>query len=295
MPADLTRVFSEATLKSRGKGLRHIRFFSEKLLAKALGGHRLDEDLFSENEQEEPIHGIGLQHGTLWLSIDEMPKLPESFRRDPGKRHAMSGLNVFSSGVVPRVTISRVTSATSIFQSGRVVFAQGCGLWFGVNWREPKVKVKDSDREYHQAFQQMLALLQDDGLGGERTTGYGAFKHKEEPPLTLGSDPQPGGLTFLLSRYHPRPDELPTALDPSLQTAYSLTGISGWLRSLDGAAQRRKKLFMVEEGSLVALPAFPAGDISNLRPDYASEAGILPHKVYRYGLAFGLAWPGSTN
>ena len=295
MPLDLERIFSESTLKNRGKGIRRIRFISEGLLLKALSGQRLDADLFPENAQDEPTHGIGLQQDTMWLSLLEMQALPASFQRAPGKWHAISGLSVYHIGEVPRVTISRIASTATIFQAGRVVFAQDCGLWFGVNWITPAACVPGTALDYRQAFHQSLALLQDDGLGGERTTGYGAFKYQEETALSLGADPHPGGLTLLLSRYHPQPGELPGTLEPEKSVSYHLVGISGWLRSPEGAAQRRKKLYMVGEGSLVALPGLPAGDITDVCPDYPNPAGRLSHKVYRYGLAFGPAWSDSER
>jgi CRISPR-associated protein Csm4 len=72
------------------------------------------------------------------------------------------------------------------------------------------------------------------------------------------------------------------------KSAYALTAVAGWMRSWDGAAQRRKRLWLVEEGSVVRVVGDgPWGDVVNVRPDYDSEAesGGLPHPVWRYGLA----------
>jgi len=82
---------------------------------------------------------------------------------------------------------------------------------------------------------------------------------------------------------------LPQALTAK-DTAYDLVSVAGWLRSPDGPAQRRKRLILVAEGSLVRPPAFPAGDVTDVRPDYEGGPGV-PHPVYRYGLALALGWP----
>jgi len=195
---------------------------------------------------------------------------------------------VYETAQVPRVTVDRINSASEIFHAGRVTFAPGCGLWFGVAWHRPQDRVGNTNLTYHEAFARALDLLADDGLGGERSTGYGAFTHdQEKEPLSL-ADPTPGGLALLLSRYHPQPKELPAALAGD-KTAYELISVGGWLRSWDGAAQRRKRLWLVAEGSVVrAVGPGPWGDLVDVRPTYGSPAGDLPHPVWRYGLALGV-------
>jgi CRISPR-associated protein Csm4 len=135
---------------------------------------------------------------------------------------------------------------------------------------------------------QALSLLQHDGLGGERTAGYGAFTFAEDKPIDL-PPPQPGRPGLLLSRYHPRPDELPAALTHR-EAAYKLTAVEGWLRSPDSIPQRRRRLFLVAEGSLVCPPAHPAGDVPDVRPIYPSSAESIPHPVYRYGIPVAAGW-----
>jgi CRISPR-associated protein Csm4 len=287
MPVDLTRLFMPGAIRERGKHLKRIRFFSEGLLRKALEGKWLDADLFPEDEQAEPASGACLQQGALWFLLDEIDQLPESFRREAGRRHALARLEVWNSGRVPRVSIDRVTSSTTIYHAGRVVFAQGAGLWFGLAWIDPDAKMSGDGGAYRDAFIQSLSMLQHDGLGGERSSGYGGFEFSGGSLLDLGANPAPRKLGYLLSRYHPRPSELPDALDADLGTAYNLSSVAGWLRSPQGASQRRQRLTLVSEGSLVSLPVYPAGDV---RPNYPTPAGALPHPVYRYGLACALAW-----
>jgi CRISPR-associated protein Csm4 len=292
MPLDLTRLFLPATLRERGKGLRGIRYFSEGLLRKALAGEWLDADLFPEDEMSDPARGAALQHGALWFLLDEADQLPEALRREPGRRRSFAQLRVWDSSAVPRVTIDRVTSASTIYRAGRVVFTQGCGLWFGISWQDPDAVIPESGgTAYRDAFIQALALLQHDGLGGERSSGYGGFEYSGGSLLTIGENPAPRKLCYLLSRYHPRPAELPDALDADLGTAYNLVRVAGWLQSPSAPARRRQSLVMLSEGSLVSLPLYPAGDVVEVTPRAPSGAEPFPHPVYRSGLACALAWP----
>jgi CRISPR-associated protein Csm4 len=293
MPLDLTRLFNKKTFEDYGKALKSIRYFSEALLAKALRSARLDEDLFPLDEDAEPERGLALQGGTLWLSVEEMELLPRSFQRPRGRRSALRYLKVFVADQVPHVTISRVTSASEIFHTGRVNFNQGCGLWFGVEWRKPEARLGDIGTLYQQAFEQVLSLLQDEGLGGDRTAGYGSFNYYRIQDFAL-PDPIPDQPALLLSRYHPRPSELPTALTNE-QAAYHLTSVGGWLHTIDGAAQRRQRLYLVEEGSLVCPPAYPAGDVTDVKPTYRNPEGDLPHPVYRSGLALAVGLLTATK
>jgi CRISPR-associated protein Csm4 len=288
MPVDLSRLFQSETLRKRRKAIKGVRYLSEGLLRKAASGEPLDDWLYPEDEGEEPTTGVALQGGALWLTLDEAERLPASLRRKAGRRRALRYLSVWASESVPRVTVSRLNSASNIFHSGRVSFAEGCGLWFGVAWLRPEAPVGADQVPYSQAFQQALTTLREDGLGGERSVGCGAFTFREEKPASW-LEPAAGQPALLLSRYHPRPQELPDALSAP-GAAYSLLSVAGWLRSPEGPAQRRKRLYMVAEGSLVSPPRFPAGDVADVRPTYRHPAGDLPHPVYRYGLALAVGW-----
>jgi CRISPR-associated protein Csm4 len=291
MPVDLPRLFSAGALRSQGKTLKRIRYISEGLLLKALGGERLDDDLFPFDEREEPSTGIALEGGAFWLSASEAGLLPAALQGSPGKRRALRYLRVTARDQTPRVTVDRVSSASTIYHAGRLTFAPGCGLWFGVAWPGSLVREEAGVPDYAEAFRRALAMLAEEGLGGERTSGYGAFTFDARTPAVTLPDPAPGQPALLLSRYHPRAGELPGAL-AAAGAAYRLTAVAGWLRSPDKAAQRRKRLYLVGEGSLVCPPAYPAGDVADVRPTYQNPAGDVPHPVYRYGLALAAGWRG---
>ncbi len=289
MLVPLQWIFSEAILKERRKEVKRIRFVSEDIFRDILAGKCLDQRLFPQDEAEEPTDGVALQGTTFWMTLEETKSLPESWQHT-GRcipPRALRRHNVYVQQNTPRVTIDRIASASTIFHAGRVSFNQGCGLWFGVDWRRPDVSVGNGSWTFRQAFEQTLVVLQDDGLGGERTAGYGAFSWKSGKTLTLHA-PQADSPMLLLSRYHPRGVELPAALGPP--AAYDLFAVGGWLRSWDGPAQRRKRLWFVDTGSIVcAVGPGPWGDITDVCPAYDNPQGDLPHPVWRYGLALGPA------
>ncbi|MFN3763845.1 MAG: type III-A CRISPR-associated RAMP protein Csm4, partial [Anaerolineae bacterium] len=281
MPVPLDRWFGLETLRKRSKDLKKVRFVSEGLFRRMLDGEPMDGWLFPERERDEPTRGVALQGGAFWLTVAETQGLPEGMRVRPNRLYALRRHRVFASEQVPRVTLDRVTSASNIFHAGRVSFSPGCGLWFGVRWRHSGVALQD-------LFRQALTVLADDGLGGERAVGYGGFTWTEEPGGLALPEPADGGLMWLLSRYHPSAGELPVALTGS--PGYALTAVAGWLRTWNGAAQRRQRLWLVAEGSLVrAVGPGPWGDLTDVRPRYKNPQGDLPHPVWRYGFALGAA------
>jgi CRISPR-associated protein Csm4 len=271
-PVDLRELFREETLKaeSAGKRLKKIRFLSEGLLRKAAQGEYLDDFLFPEDEDEDPKNGIPLQGGAFWLLPDEVSSLPEDWQLSKDKWWTLRRKSVFKSQTAPRVTVDRASSASNLFQSERVLFNAGCGLWFGAVGQI-------GDLSY------LLTALGDSGLGGERTAGYGHFTCEQRGALSF-TDPQT--CAYLLSRWHPKKDETALLKD----SAYKLEVVEGWLNTPENAAaQRRKRLWLVAEGSLIA--GSPQGDAADVRPEYDAKSGeTIQHRVYRPGFAVALDW-----
>lgn len=277
-PVDLTALFSEQTLKgeSAGKRLKKIRYLSEKLLKKAAGGEYLDAYLFPEDEYEDPHNGIALQEGALWMLKEEVQDLPEAWRLPANERWTLRRKRVFSIQTAPRVTVDRINSASNLFQSERVMFSDSCGLWFGV---------AQNSSLRQETLDELLTVLSDAGLGGERTAGYGHFTWQSAGVLSL-SEPQ--SRAYLLSRWHPREDEV--ALLKAADSAYKLETVEGWLKTpARVAAQRRRRVWMVVEGSLIADK--PQGDMADVQPIYnAAPDATFPHPIYRSGFAVAMDW-----
>ena len=304
-PVDLIQRFNKSTRMERGKAIKRIAWISEALISKLLDGEAPDAWLFPDDAYAEPKKGVALQGGTLWLTVDEVAKLPQWMitvqkdgSKEPRSLRALRNLKVFSTERVPRVTIDRVTDGSTIFHAGRTTFAQDCGLWLGVQWLRPQLRVGNSNMTYQQAFDILLQMLADSGMGGERSSGYGAFEiAKNDSTLTL-PDPTPGKPAYLLSRYHPREDELPGVLQGA-GAAYRLESIAGWLYSPDDVGQRRKRLYLLEEGSHILWPGAAAGSVEDVRPEYGAphpqQKINFPHPVWRYGLALAAGTKEASN
>lgn len=281
-PVDLRELFSPEKLKDfgAGKNIKKIRYLSEALIERARAGNYLDDELKKDSDGEWACK-FSLQGGALWLTEAEIKELPESILfyaenvngKEQKKERSMEAVmrqTVYASQTAPRVTVDRISSASNLFQSERTVFNQGCGLWFGA--------VGQINNLSH-----LLTILGDSGLGGERAVGYGHFTYQTQKTLNF---PDPQTCACLLSRWHPRVDEA-TLLQNS---AYKLEAVEGWLRAPGNtAAQRRKRLWLVAEGSLVA--GNPQGDAADVRPEYDAKSGeTIPHPVYRPGFALALDW-----
>lgn len=272
-PVDLSQLFTDGALKDEGAGkrLKKIRYLSEGLLRKAAGCAYLDDFLFPEDETKDPENGLALQSGAFWLLPEEVESLPPAWRLPKDKWWTLRRKKVYEAQTAPRVTVDRVNAAPNLFQSERVTFTEGCGLWFGA--------VGQIDNLSH-----LLTVLGDSGLGGERTVGYGHFQWKPAGEISFDD---PKSCAYLLSRWHPKDNEL-TLLQQN--SAYKLEAVEGWLRtSENAAAQRRKRLWMVAEGSLIA--GNPQGDAVDVKPEYdAKSVETIPHPVHRPGFALALDW-----
>ncbi|MCS7259676.1 MAG: type III-A CRISPR-associated RAMP protein Csm4 [Anaerolineae bacterium] len=290
-PASWGQLFAPELLKERRKELDRISYVSLGILRLILQGERLDDWLFPADPNQEPDKGAALQGNTFWLTAEECEQLPHRMlfdRRCKRKKllRILRRQQIFSEVRVPRVTVSRITSASEIFHAGRVSFTPDCGLWLGIQWHKPDARLGQTT--LREMLEHLLSLLGDDGLGGERTAGYGAFRWQRAPePLQL-PDPAPGAPALLLSRYHPRARELPDVLTRA--QAYALTAVGGWLRTWDAAAQRRRRLWLVREGSIVrAVDQMPWGDVVDVRPVYRGSGTVgVEHPVWRYGLALAV-------
>ena len=297
VPVDLQLLIApDRSEETVDKPLKRIRFLSEGLLRRVLSGKGLPEFFPESDEQPGKRSGeqcaIQLQNGALCLLKEEVCRLPCSLRLNAqgGKRplRLLKRQQVWQTERTARVTVDRINSASNIFHVGRTRFASGCGLWFGVQWRNPDAPIADqTGLSYRDALDKSLALLGDEGIGGERSAGYGAFRPTWGDEFHL-RDPFHGRIAWLLSRYLPAPAELPACLNND-GAAYQLVRIGGWARALHGADQRRKQISMLAEGSLIAWPSSPvAGAIANLQPDYEESAGDFPHPAWRSGLALAV-------
>lgn len=290
LPPNLGVCFSPEVLKEYGKRIKRIRYISEGVLKKAQAGESLDAWLFPEGDEDEPRAGVALQGGALWLLKDEVADLPETLRwvmerggvRRERPLSALREIRLWREQKVPHVTVDRIRYAPNLYHTGQVVFRPGCGLWFGLSWDD------DKRQDYRVAVERIFEVLREEGLGGKRSIGSGALKDLRAGEAFTLPDPTPGQAALLLSRYHPRDAELRGGVlqEPA---AYNLVAVGGWAKTPGYPAQRRKRVWLLSEGSLIRWQPEVSGTVVDVQP-----LGF-PHPVYRYGLVLATAWPTALS
>jgi CRISPR-associated protein Csm4 len=232
-----------------------------------------------------------MQGGKVWLSRAEAATLPAPWdynthdESEAAWLQRLSRQPLWSIDALPRVTVDRVSSASAYYEVGRVTYAPGAGL---------ALLVRFNDEAQRPAFAQLLTLLGESGLGGRRSSGYGAFAWELGPDLQLDLGTT-GTRVVLLSRYLPHEDEL-VALR-SERAAYQLVRVGGWVYSMGRPSQRRQRVMMVSEGAVLDTSAAPLrGRVADVRPVYrerrphpqVGSGNGTAHPVYRSGLALSV-------
>ena len=237
----------------------------------------LSETLFRRWLQGEALHGLYAKahawQSKVLLAPEEWDVLPEAIRENK--------MPLWQVERQPRVTIDRRTNASTIYFTGRTVFAPGCGLWFAV-------RGLPAEGEVLVALERALMELEATGLGGERSSGYGQAQITPAEDLNL---PDHTGKPWIsLSRYLPAEDEMAALTSP--QSAYAIEEIGGWLHSPRNPAQRRQAVRFLTEGSVFGpLEKAIPGQMVDVQPQY-EDTHPLGHPVWRNGcaLAVGLAF-----
>ncbi len=243
------------------KELKRVQYLSQGLFQEFLAGTALS-DLYQGAEK--------LQDKRLLVSAAEKFRLPDALHTPQGKVWAIERR--------PRVALGRAVQTANLFFTGRVTYAKSCGLWFGVRWLDEHSSWKD-------LFSALLQELGDSGLGGERSSGFGACQIHPWDPIEL-----PGGTGkrwISLSRYLPREDELQALYDS--RAAYSLERVGGWLDSPAKRGQRRRAVNLISAGSILGpIERAAPGQVVDVRPSYSVDTDPLGHPVYRCGLALSV-------
>jgi CRISPR-associated protein Csm4 len=262
-----------------GKGFKKLRYLSPALFEATCRGVTI----------EEPP--IIMQQGKVWLTPQEATHLPVPWQKLAKEtseqwQQRLATTPLWTIDPVPHVTVDRVSNASNFYEVGRVVFAAGCGL---------ALLVQHHDAAFRQSFDLLLDLLGESGIGGKRSSGYGACTIKPHEGTLLESliAETDAPRAVLLSRYLPHRDEMPALL--SERAAYTLVNVGGWLLSPGATAQQRQQITLVQEGSVLAPQSrVITGDIADVRPNYAHNKQPHPlygkdtgtrHPVYRSGLA----------
>lgn len=204
--------------------------------------------------------GRFIQGNTVWLTDAEWKRCGALAQFD-----AQGDPGFWSPQVVPHATIDRLSGAANLFHTGRVIYADGCGLWFGVRGRSDWAA-------------EALAMLEGSGLGGLRSTGHGAFSVTRRDNLDL--PPATTSRMWLLSRWAPASDEEFASLRQA-GSAYRLVTVGGWCVDETGRHWRRRATRLIAEGAILASAV--RGTLIDVTP------ATMERKIYRSGLAFGVS------
>jgi len=173
---------------------------------------------------------------------------------------------------VPKVTVDRMSNASTPFHVGRVHFGDQVGLWFAA----------EGEPVWLDALDEALELLADSGLGGQRSRGNGVFVlEKLATPALVAVAEGESGYQVLLSRTAPREAQMDALRGD--KSSYQLVTVGGWASAPGDHPLIRQRVRMLAEGSIVA--AGPIGQLVDVNPAYH----LVDHPIYRYGYGFGVS------
>ena len=257
------------------KRVKKIAWVSEGIFRAWVGG----ESLGQHYDPDRLIQGQ-----RIWLTAPEWEQV--AGWRD----EETDAIRLWAVEDVPRVTVDRRVSASSVYQAGRVWFPPGGGLWLLMRWQA----------DWQERGKLALQVLGDAGVGGERSAGHGLFRLHGPHPLPPLPDPTPGERFLTLSLYYPTEAELTDVISGD-GIGYRLQVRRGWMASPDqvesakegtlrGSALRRKAVRMFAEGSILRWPDGKAvlGALADVTPDAYRQAG--GHDVWRYGCAYPVGY-----
>jgi len=231
-----------------------------------------------------------------WAAVDKRTsKVEDSLsdlecHYDSVKAESESLDECMKTAIRPRVALDAVSRESRIFFFGVLRFMEGSGLYFLVKWRKADRVV------WENKLKAVVKLLGETGLGGERSSGYGAFKPEwNSLEMRLPDRPETANGLITLSLWYPNKNDLTQGIELG---QYNLVSRSGWASSpLLKRAYRRKVVTMFNEGSTVeraGVDPFGAtrrritGRLVNVTPERLIDEGGYGHRIYRYGFAFTL-------
>lgn len=179
--------------------------------------------------------------------------------------------------LAPAAVVDRAGGGTTPYERRglRVNTDKGCGVWFFV----------DLEGDSGPEFEKLITHLGEQGLGGERSVGYGRFDVLSIDPygdVDLFSPVEDADAFLTLSLYLPTEQEVRAGVleDPA---AYDCALRGGWIHSISGSEQRKRGLRMCVEGSVFQKVGNEHGEVRDVRPE-----SFTRHPVWRSGLAFAV-------
>ncbi|MGD9825963.1 type III-A CRISPR-associated RAMP protein Csm4, partial [Desulfobacter sp.] len=170
----------------------------------------------------------------------------------------------------PRIMTDQLNggvSESAFFYCTDQFFSNTAGLFFLARFDSDDVRKK---------FEASLRLLEDCGIGADRSIGKGGFSFSSV--ATEFPVPDAAGAWLTLSLYHPTRQEVQKGVLTSGR--YSLIRRSGPGGGFHVSRFRRADCWMLEEGAVIPFEA--KGDA----PCVLKSSDFIPHNIYRNGGAF---------
>ncbi|MBX7243718.1 MAG: type III-A CRISPR-associated RAMP protein Csm4 [Bacteroidia bacterium] len=186
----------------------------------------------------------------------------------------------------PRVTLDRIGAEDAKpFYMERVYFANDSGLFGLFHFEDETAKAK---------VIAALKVLQDEGLGTDRTVGNGGFTLSREEPFEIKT-PENGKYGMNLSLFCPEDKEqLSEMLGQNAK--YDILKRGGWISKPPFNTFKKQETYMFREGSLFHLDfqqdITVAGSIREVQPAILQHDpklnDAIKHPIYRVGKAIFL-------
>jgi CRISPR-associated protein Csm4 len=188
---------------------------------------------------------------------------------------------MFKNQTLPKVSVDRIHHGTNFYHTSFTYFPAQAGIYFLFKMSEP-------DPILLQQLQASLALLGDEGIGGERSSGAGRFQATwYDLSPTWRSIIQEESTTHnshaLISLFWDDPKICADLLANS-NTRYQLQERGGWISAQSGRQLRRKNVQMFTEGSVFLKP--PQGQLVIVTPQELNRK--KHHPIYRSGISLSL-------
>lgn len=226
--------------------------------------------------------------------LDTYTTHPEDATTALAKAGCFTYAEAFKAYTLPKVAVDRTHHATNFFHTGLIQFAwESAAIADEDTWDNAGVQnlaglyflleLPTDAPELEADLQQALAVLGEEGMGGERSSGAGRFSVQAWE--SLPEDWQ-AVVNFAQGNHHSlvslwwQPGIDQTQLGSS--ACYAIQERGGWIASpFSGRQLRRQKVQMFAEGSVFAHK--PAGQLADVTP-----SGFTRHAIYRSGLAVSL-------
>ncbi len=241
-------------------------------------------DLAYFTEHCKAPFGTKISEGSLWGKY--MTSAPSSFakyaqkQRDKGRDTDFMQTQLTQHANIPRTMGGEATTMPYVVE--RIHFREGCGLYF----------IFEGSDEKYQLLLKALSLLEEEGIGTDRSTGNGRFTCHvlEAAPILHQFKALFEGESehrTNLSLFCPESHEQICAFLETPKAGYGLIKRGGWISSEPFIGLQKRDLYMFSEGSIFKTPHERiAGAVVNVKPLFDTGPVASMHPIWRSGRSF---------